>query len=50
MTYLCLVLSTSGATLAEYTIEANNEPFARWKTKQLYGYQDHEYTIDVLGV
>jgi len=48
MDYLCVIVNQHcNSTVREYEITANNESFARWKSKQLYK-NDPKYdnTID----
>ena len=37
MEFLCVIVDAkTNKTLAEYEIEANNEPFSRWKAAKLF--------------
>jgi len=47
MEYLCVVVdSETNKTLAEYEIQANNEPFARWKADKLFRTNNPGTTLD----
>lgn len=53
MEYLCVVVDNkTNKTLAEYEVQANNEPFARWKATQLFRDTspafDLDWVVDVL--
>lgn len=56
MEFLCIIVdANTSATLKEYELATNNEPFAYWKARQLYKADpkfnpDAEWTVDCLQV
>jgi hypothetical protein len=47
MEYLCVVIDNStNKTLAEYEIEASNEPFACWKADRLFRTNNPNLVVD----
>lgn len=55
MEFLCVIVcAQTNKSLAEYEVEANNEPFATWKAAQLFSAKrpdlerETDWTVDTL--